>query len=148
MIQVLTAVAHGDYPKNKRKLFLAGGISNCPDWQQEVIKELQDENIVVFNPRRPIIIDRKNLKVSREQIAWEHYYLREATEVLFWFPNTSVCPIALFELGGCLERNQVVYVGCDVNYDRIVDLVIQIEMSKRPIKLVHSIKDLLKQVKA
>ena len=39
-------------------LFLAGGITNCPDWQSELIKKLKnlklDYNLNVYNPRRKI----------------------------------------------------------------------------------------------
>ena len=30
-------------------LFLAGGITNCPDWQAEAIKLLGDQDIVIAN---------------------------------------------------------------------------------------------------
>ena len=147
-MQILTAPNYIYLPKNTRKLFLAGGISGCGDWQQDVIKSLDDENIFILNPRRKGSINRKDLIISREQVAWEHFYLREATEIMFWFPDSSICPIALFELGGALERDQFIYVGCDPNYDRIVDLKIQIELSKKPIKLVHSLKEIINQIRA
>ena len=59
------------------RCFLAGGICNCPEWQQEVIKYLRefdvDKNhpnneLIIFNPRResfPI----NNPDVTEEQIA-------------------------------------------------------------------------------
>ena len=30
------------------KIFLAGGISNCPDWQAEMIEKLKVANLIVF----------------------------------------------------------------------------------------------------
>ena len=33
-------------------LFLAGGVTNCSDWQAEAIRLLGDQDIVVDNPRR------------------------------------------------------------------------------------------------
>ena len=33
-------------------LFLAGGISNCADWQKYFVDAFKKENIVLLNPRR------------------------------------------------------------------------------------------------
>ena len=40
------------------KIFLAGGISQCPNWQEEIVKKLINDNrlkkdvkIIIFNPR-------------------------------------------------------------------------------------------------
>ncbi len=132
-----------------RSLFLAGGISGCGDWHQDVIAACKDAPITILNPRRPGTMNRKDVELSRQQIAWEHTYLRLASEVLFWFPDTSVCPIALFELGGALERRgqfKRLYVGCAEGYDRIVDLQVQLELAKFKGELVHSVNGLVKQV--
>ena len=67
------------YDKKNIKLFLAGGITNCSDWQSKVIEELgyySLDNLLVFNPRR------KNFNItdshaSRKQIEWEFKYLNE-----------------------------------------------------------------------
>lgn len=132
-----------------RRLFLAGGISGCGNWQSAIVEDLKKikEKLLVYNPRRDQSIDRKNYVISYNQISWEFHYLRLASDVLFWFPKESVCPIALFELGGVLERRQNVFVGCDENYDRIVDLKIQLELAKfgQCRKLVHSPKELVDQ---
>lgn len=34
-----------------RSLYLAGGITRCPDWQQEMIHLLVQTDLVIFNPR-------------------------------------------------------------------------------------------------
>ena len=33
-------------------LFLAGGITNCPDWQADALALLSNQDITVANPRR------------------------------------------------------------------------------------------------
>ena len=39
--------------ENEMSLFLGGGITNCPDWQKELIELLKDTpDLVMFNPRR------------------------------------------------------------------------------------------------
>ena len=38
---------------NNFKLFLAGGITNCELWQNDIIKLLKDkEELTIYNPRR------------------------------------------------------------------------------------------------
>ena len=47
--------APSDEPaKNDESIFLAGGISNCPDWQKEVAEEFEKDldRLTVYNPRR------------------------------------------------------------------------------------------------
>lgn len=80
-------------------LFLAGGITNCPDWQVDAIEMLDDgSDIVVANPRRDRLLDYEG-EDAAYQIRWEYEFLRRARMILFWFPKESVCPITLFELG-------------------------------------------------
>ena len=87
MIKVVTSpelLEAGNEEKEVR-CFLAGGITKCPDWQAEVIKEIlrldeedranndevaTDYTLVLFNPRRenfPI----NDPDASRNQIQWE-----------------------------------------------------------------------------
>lgn len=35
-------------------LFLAGGITNCSNWQQEVVTRLSGSDLTLVNPRRKI----------------------------------------------------------------------------------------------
>lgn len=81
----------------KPSLFLAGGITNTPVWQDVVCDALQDLDIVVLNPRRKDWPD--DPAEIKRQIQWEYRMLRHADMIAFWFPKESVCPISLFELG-------------------------------------------------
>ena len=82
----------------KPALFLAGGITGCPDWQMKMCELLCNQDLVVMNPRRKNF-DVSEADASRHQIEWEHTHLRMADAVLFWFPCETLCPIVLFELG-------------------------------------------------
>jgi hypothetical protein len=131
-------------PKNI-SIFLAGGITNCPDWQSEVVERLKDRNITIFNPRR------KNFPIndpsaSLAQILWEYKRLRSSTLNLFWFSRGSVNPIALFELGSALERPTHVLIGCDPGYERISDVEIQTRLRCPQEKVAHSLKELLEDL--
>jgi hypothetical protein len=79
---------------------MAGGISNCADWQTQ-LRELihqQCPSLVLLNPRREDF-DATNPNMSEQQIEWEHRHLRQCSAVLFYFPPETLCPITLYELG-------------------------------------------------
>lgn len=148
MIDIIQAPKKSNtYTTNK--LFLAGGISNCPDWQKEFCKKLNQYNgdLIVYNPRRVGDL-AKNGSDAEYQIKWEHQYLAYATHMIFWFPEESVCPITLFELGKYCElfknedaANQII-VGIHPNYSRKFDLEIQLPLISDEIKIVYSLDDL------
>ncbi len=107
-----------------KSLFLAGGITGCPDWQSVMIDLLKDANLILFNPRRKEF-DINNKNLTEEQINWEYYHLNQADAVLFWFCKETLCPITLFELGKCLVLKKELFVGCDTEYVRVNDVLIQ-----------------------
>lgn len=112
-------------------IFLAGGITGCPDWQAEVVATLQSHDIdaVVFNPRRRDFDTSQD--IADEQIAWEHHHMRRADLVMFWFPRSfSPQPIALYELGSFVHGDLGAWVvGCDPGYIRRRDVQIQLALS-------------------
>ena len=137
-----------EYKTNKEQsIFLAGGITNCPDWQKKLVKLLEKTSLVVYNPRRKDFpIDDPN--ASFEQIKWEHKYLREADFISFWFSRGSLNPIVLFELGRWSHflLGKVIFVGVDPEYIRRQDVEIQLKLEKPDIKLVYSLKDLSDEI--
>lgn len=112
----------GDHPS----LFLAGGITDCPDWQAEACEHLASTPIAVFNPRRanfPI----HDPTAAQGQIDWEFRHLDRADAVLFWFASgPSVQPIALYELGSHAAGGKLMVVGADPQYVRRQDVVLQL----------------------
>jgi hypothetical protein len=128
-----------------KSVFLAGGITNCLDWQTYVANKLKDRDITVFNPRRknfPIL----DTNAAREQIEWEHQRLRSADINAFWFPKETLCPIALFELGGALERNKPLVIGIDSNYLRKKDIEIQVSLQRPETKICYSLDDFVNEI--
>lgn len=122
-------------------IFLAGGITNCPDWQQAIREIFAPFDITIFNPRREKFpIDDPN--AAAEQIRWEYERLRKADINLFWFAAGSLNPIVLFEYGSAMERGKPIVVGCDPEYERIQDVRIQ-TMLRRPDIIVHNRLDVL-----
>ncbi|MBA4189928.1 MAG: hypothetical protein C0467_18240 [Planctomycetaceae bacterium] len=136
-----------EYDGTGPSVFLAGGISGTLDWQTVVIDTLSDLPITLLNPRR------KNYpwnepSAAAAQIEWEFRHLRRATAVLFWFPPETLCPIALFELGGRIQvREQALFVGTDPGYARKLDVEIQLRLARPEVQLVASLGDLSQQVR-
>ena len=138
-----------DY-SGKIDLFLAGGISNCPDWQTDAALTLETmDELVVANPRRSEGLEKTGVEAAK-QIAWEHDALKRADTILFWFPEETLCPITLFELGvqvGKLDKKM--FVGAHPNYARRFDIVQQMSLVPHwtvPPKVHDNLYGLLKEV--
>jgi hypothetical protein len=132
---------------NKRGLFLAGGITGCPDWQSEIVVLLGDTDWVVFNPRRKNFpIDDPD--VATEQIKWEYDHLRKASTILFWFPYQAICPIALYELGAWSMTEKPMYIGMHPEYERRKDVEVQTGLVRPDVVIVYTLEDLVTLVKA
>jgi len=126
-IEAIQMVSVKHYDKS---IFLAGGITGCHNWQKTAVEFLQDLDITIINPRRDGF-DVENILNSVDQIKWEHKYISNASHIMFWFPDATLCPITLFELGKCLTYNSLeddtekLYIGCAPSYKRVFDVEIQ-----------------------
>ena len=127
------------------ELFLAGGISNCPNWQQELVMKLQDTDLIIFNPRRANF-PMGDEEAGRKQIAWEWKYLQRADYISFWFPRETLCPITLFELGSWSMSETKLFVGCHPDYPRRFDVEIQLALRCPEIKVVYDLNCLAGQI--
>jgi len=115
---------------NKPSLFLGGGISECHDWQKNVISHLYPLDIILYNPKRASFnINDKDM--SEEQIVWEEEMIRASDVVSFYFCRETLCPIALYELGTCNMTSKPLIVGMDATYQRRFDVTLQ-TLLKRP----------------
>ena len=137
------------YYTGKLSIFLAGGITNCPDWQQEIREYFKDVDIVLFNPRRkdfPI----GDPDAAYKQIKWECEFLNRVDMILFWFSRGSLNPIVLFEYGKWLmntrssDKYKPIFVGIDPEYEKKQDVEIQtlLENSFISGRIKYSIKEL------
>jgi hypothetical protein len=133
------------YSREDPSLFLAGGISGCPDWQREMVSLLAPLEITVLNPRRArwTLLDDE---AAVEQIEWEHRHLEQATALLFWFPAETLCPIALFELGSWSRSRKPLFVGTHERYARRLDIDVQLRLARPEITVVRSLDALAVQV--
>lgn len=123
-------------------LFLAGGITNCPDWQSDVLAKLADTDLTILNPRRSTAFTGD---IADEQIRWEYEALRVVETVLFWFPKETLCPITLFELGVFSQRNETrLVIGTHPEYARRFDVQVQMELARPNLVIHDNIDDMLK----
>lgn len=144
-MKVVTAPEEYRESDDDIKVFLAGGITDCHDWQSSVIEELEKlikeckaDNLVIFNPRRPRFPIGDSREASR-QITWEYNALQKSEIFSMYFcKGKSDQPICMYELGRNLlkiiieERfgftvgaiNRIV-VSVEDGYKRDNDVVIQ-----------------------
>jgi len=137
--------APNTYDGPGKSVFLAGGITGCPDWQADVVKLLGNSALTLFNPRRasfPI----HDPAASDAQIKWEYDHLRKADAILFWFPRETLCPIALYELGAWSMTGKSIFVGVHPKYARRRDVELQTKLARPAVRIVYSIEDLAAQV--
>lgn len=141
-----------DEGENRPFVFMCGGITNCPDWQQDFVKLMEPQSRgTLFNPRRadfPI----GDPNAAKEQITWEFNALNGAHMYIFWFSDATIQPIVLFELGARLaERRKdrysgrvasTILIGIEEGYTREQDVRIQTELVDPAIPIVRTLEEL------
>ena len=126
------------------KIFLAGGIQQCEDWQSYVISELQSvPDITLYNPRRKNFpIGDKSAAVT--QISWEFNHLRDADMIIFWFAKGSLNPIVLYELGLWGNSSDTpIIIGIDPEYERKQDVMIQTQLARPEVPIHESMEEMI-----
>jgi hypothetical protein len=145
MMKYIEAVDSYDPYGEEIKLFLAGGITGCPNWQQTMVNSLRYTTLTLLNPRR------KNFPIDDPgaaliQIAWEYNALRNADAIQFWFPKETLCPIVLYELGAWSMTEKRIFVGVHPEYQRRQDVYIQTGLVRNDVEIVDSIQALADQI--
>ena len=124
MMRVITAPE--PLTTDRPSVFLAGGITGCPDWQAEVIERLFDVNGVLLNPRRAAF-DVSDPEAGPEQIRWEFEALAQCDIFSMWFCAETIQPICMYELGRhlALRIPSQVVLGVHPDYPRATDVDMQ-----------------------
>ena len=139
--------------KEEVAAFLAGGITNCREWQSEVLEHLKEydrneyslDKLVIYNPRRENFpIDDPS--ASYQQIKWEFDALQKMDIFsMFFAEGPSQQPICLYELGRNLVMMQNrfpisflnrIIVACSPDYSRSSDVYIQTQLALNGIDIV------------
>jgi hypothetical protein len=134
-------------------VFMAGGITNCPDWQQDMIEKLNDVNKgILYNPRRknfPI----EDPNASKEQIEWEFDAIEACDIFTMWFSKgESDQPICMYELGRNLARYMMsefadIVIGVEEGYRRQNDVLIQVGLVDEDIVIHRTFDDYIEAVR-
>lgn len=139
MVQIITAPSI-ELPMFK-SVFLAGGITNCKEWQKEVIENLkyeEYEDVSLFNPRQEHF-DVSDKNASYKQILWEFERLEKMDIFSMYYCNdNSDQPICMYELGRNIVRMQNrfpsdwekrIVISVEDGYRRKADVLIQTELA-------------------
>lgn len=143
-VEVITAPEHKHFYPGTLKIFLAGGICKCINWQKIVIEALQNDtlpielsedykNVCLINPRRTDWIEEPG--ATQKQIEWE-FDMLECCDVftMYFAGGESDQPICMYELGRNIERmkqrfpeswEKRIIITCDKQYKRMNDVLIQ-----------------------
>lgn len=145
-MRVVTAPDKANLQPYEICCFLAGGITGCKDWQNEVIKELENfdktsngqlDKLVLFNPRRDVFPNEPT--AAQQQIEWEFRWLQRMDIFsMFFTDGASDQPICLYELGRNIckmmqrfsdDYNERIIISCDKYYKRAFDVKIQTKLA-------------------
>lgn len=140
------------YPTDKvkkiEKIFLAGTIDNGKsyNWSLDVINELKDYDIEIYNPRRihwdsKLEQDKSNPEFNH-QVNWELMMLEKSDLVIMNFLPDSKSPISLLELGLFHKK---MLVCCPKGFYRKGNVDIVCENYRIP--LYDNIKSLMDEVR-
>lgn len=143
---IVTAPEHRYFPPKSLKVFLAGGICNCVQWQQEIIKKFINEShelspdfkdVYLLNPRRVDWLDKPG--EATRQIEWEFDMIERCDVFTMYFAGgESDQPICMYELGRNIERMKTrfpdswmdrIIITCDSSYKRLNDVLVQTRLA-------------------
>lgn len=146
-------------------VFLAGGITKCKEWQDEVIRELEFDDVSIFNPRQEKF-DFTDPFASYKQIEWEFDRLETMDMFSMYFCNdNSDQPICMYELGRNVVRMQNrfpadwekrIVISVEKGYKREKDVLVQmkliskdifVELDATPEKHAHYIRNMVRRLR-
>ncbi|MCJ2181450.1 nucleoside 2-deoxyribosyltransferase domain-containing protein [Novosphingobium sp. 1949] len=105
------------------RVFLGGTIDmgSAPDWQKQMIAALDNENVVILNPRRadwnPAWRPEADEPNFRQQVEWELAALDSADVIVLYLSPGSKSPVSLLEMG-LHARSGKLIVLCPQGYWR------------------------------
>lgn len=145
MAKIITAPEEYELEKGEISVFLAGGITNCPNWQDQLIKAAKErytdsftDKLVLFNPRRKEF-PTEDPTAGYKQIEWEFEQIEKADIFSMYFTaSESDQPICMYELGRNIIRMQNrfpndwkdrIIISVEDGYKRRQDVLIQTDLA-------------------
>ncbi len=156
MLKIVTAIEENysiETQSINKKVFLAGGIMGCPNWQNDFLNICREHteysmNMTIFNPRRDNFPE-DDINSHVEQICWEHKHLKESDIIVFWFSRGTVNPITLYELGrwgNSQLNNKKIIIGIDPEYIKRDTVITQSKLDNPNIEICDSLISLSKKL--
>lgn len=150
-IMVKSPMEHKIYDTDYKSVFLAGSIEMgaAVDWQTALAKELENEKIVFFNPRRDDWDSSWEQTIEndkfKEQVLWELNHLKNADIIVMYFDPNTKSPVSMAELGLFINNPNLI-VCCPKGFWRKgnVDIICQ----EYSVKTVDSFSELSQSIKS
>lgn len=134
-------------PKSKiKQIFLAGSIEmgSASNWQEKVLKSLENKRVIVLNPRRDHWDNSWEQSINnpkfKEQVLWELNGLEQSDIIVVYFDPATKSPVSLLELG-LFSKHKKIIVACPHGFWRKGNIDIVCEKFKIP--LFESLEDLI-----
>ena len=139
-------------------LFLGGSIEMgaATDWQDRIIAALEDENVLILNPRR----DHWDSSWEHtptlgtpfyDQVTWELDAQEHLADILVYYfdPNTK-SPITLLELGMFMSAKEDIHVYCPKEFWRYGNIKIachrsNVEVHENETSLIEAVRNSIKE---
>lgn len=138
-----------DTRRYRMRIFLAGGITDCWDWQTALVGKLNDlpDDVLLMNPRRadfPI----GDPDAAPAQVAWEFEHLMDADLIAFYFTSgTSPQPIVMYELGRYMALGKPLAVAVEDGYLRAQDVQLQAGLARPGMTIGASLDELAAEIR-
>ena len=107
--------------RGRQTIFLAGSIEQgtAELWQDKVVRLLEDEDVIILNPRREDWDDSWKQSIDnnqfREQVEWELMGLELADKILMYFDQKTKSPNpVLLDPGRTQRRNIALHPVADI----------------------------------
>ena len=148
MIEI-KAPEYSNVDSNLQSFFLAGSIEmgKAEPWQERLVKEFSNSDIVFYNPRRPDWDSSWKQDPTPgtqfyEQVTWELNHIEKSDLVVFYFDPKTQSPITLLELGYVLgRRDKDLIVCCPDGYFRKGNVVIT--CAREGVDVLNSFEELV-----
>lgn len=134
---------------SKFKIFLAGSINmgSATNWQSMVESQLNEDDILIMNPRRDDWDSTWEQKITniqfKQQVDWELDAQKNADLIVMYFDKEGPSPITLLELGLFKDSPMIVY--CPEGFWRKGNVDIVCDRFK--IRQASSIEDLISKAR-
>ena len=103
-----------DVSEAELTIFLAGSIEQgkADNWQDQITKELETEEVVIFNPRRVNWNSKLKQDITNpefaEQVNWELDRLNECDIIFMYIDPKTQSPITLLEFGQYYQSGKLI----------------------------------------